>query len=182
MAFDGRATFQRSVVRVSDSLQPVAAGVLDMTATADTHCGPDGVRWARGAAVWLGLVVAETLHGIARTLLLAPRVGDFRARQIAVFTGSVLILAIAYATVRWIGARSTRELLALGIAWLAGMLTFEITFGRWVARQPWERILADYDLVHGGLLPIGMAMLALSPLLADSIHRRARRRPERARR
>lgn len=169
-------------MRVWDSLQSVAAGMLDVTAARDTHCRPDGVRWARGAAVWLALVVAETLHGIARTLLLAPHVGDFRARQIAVFSGSALILAIAYATVRWIGARSTRELLTLGLSWLAGMLTFEITFGRWVARQPWERIFADYDLAHGGLLPIGMAMLALSPLLADRIHRRARRRRERARR
>ncbi|MFN7956394.1 MAG: hypothetical protein U0610_32100 [bacterium] len=137
------------------------------------------MRWRRVATVWLGLVVAETAHGIARTLLLAPRVGDVRARQIAVFTGSALILAIAYASIRWIGARSTRELLRVGAAWLVGMLTFEITFGRWVAKQPWERILADYDLAHGGLLPIGMTVLALAPLIADGVHRHARRRRER---
>ncbi len=153
-----------------------------MTVPGDSHSGAGLVRWSRGAVVWLGLVVAETLHGIARTLLLAPHVGDLRARQIAVFSGSALILAIAYATVRWIGARSTRELLTLGLAWLAGMLTFEITFGRWVANQPWERILADYDLMHGGLLPIGMMILALSPLIAGRVRVCVQRRLERAQR
>ena len=49
------------------------------------------MRWLRALAVWLAIVVAETLHGIARTLWLTPIVGDHAARQIGVGTGSVLI-------------------------------------------------------------------------------------------
>ena len=49
----------------------------------------------RGVVVWCGIIIVEVFHGIARTLFLAPLVGDFRARQIAVFTGSILILIVA---------------------------------------------------------------------------------------
>jgi hypothetical protein len=120
----------------------------------------------RGLAVWLLIVAVEIAHGIARTLLLQPRLSDLRARQVAVFTGSALILAVTTACVRWIGARRRNELLALGLLWLALMLAFELLFGRYVAGQSWERLASDYDLPRGGLLPIGMAVLALAPWLA----------------
>ena len=42
------------------------------------------MRWLRAIAVWVLLMSAEVVHGVARTLFLAPAVGDFRARQLAV--------------------------------------------------------------------------------------------------
>ena len=45
------------------------------------------------------LIAAEVLHGVAGGVLLMPYVGDFRSSQIGVFTGSVIILAIAVVTV-----------------------------------------------------------------------------------
>jgi hypothetical protein len=48
----------------------------------------------RPLAVWLLILLVETIHGLARTVFLTPRLGDFRARQVSVFTASVLILAI----------------------------------------------------------------------------------------
>jgi hypothetical protein len=50
------------------------------------------MRWLRVLAVWVLLRSAEVVHGVARTLLLAPAGGDVRARQLAVFSGSLLIL------------------------------------------------------------------------------------------
>jgi hypothetical protein len=45
--------------------------------------------------VWLCIIIVEVLHGITRTLFLTPALGDFRARQVAVLTGSCLILIVA---------------------------------------------------------------------------------------
>ena len=120
----------------------------------------------RAFAVWLLIVLVETVHGILRTLFLAPLTGDFRARQIGVFTGSLLILAIATLTIRWLRLPTRAQQLQVGALWLAAMVAFEISFGRWVANQPWERILADYNISAGGLLPFGMLVLLLSPLIA----------------
>ena len=52
--------------------------------------------WRRAFAIWLLLMPAGSVHGTLRILLLARRIGDFRARQVAVLTGSALILAITF--------------------------------------------------------------------------------------
>ena len=120
----------------------------------------------RGIAVWLVLIFAETLHGITRRILLEPYVGDFRARQVGVFTGSVIFFAIALASVRWIRATRASQLLGVGVLWLLLTVAFEVSFGRFVLGYSWKRVSSDYDLFGGGLLPLGLAVLTASPLAA----------------
>jgi hypothetical protein len=54
----------------------------------------------RSLVVWLILIAAEIVHGIARGIFLVPCVGQFRSNQIGVFTGSLIILVIALVSVR----------------------------------------------------------------------------------
>ena len=123
----------------------------------------------RAIAVWLVLICAEILHGIARGIFLVPHVGEFRSGQIGVLTGSIIILVIALAFIRWIGASRTSDLLAVGFLWLGLTLAFEILFGRFVVGASWERLAADYNVLEGGLLPLGMLVLLMSPLIAEKI-------------
>ena len=123
----------------------------------------------RALAVWLVLIVAESVHGVLRTLLLAPVVGDFKARQISVFTGSLLILAVAYLFVRWIRPGTTGRLITVGLLWLALTMLFEVALGRFVIGYSWNRLASDYDLARGGLMPFGLLILALSPLIAAKL-------------
>ena len=125
----------------------------------------------RGVAVWVCIIVVETLHGIARTVFLAPVIGDFRARQIAVFTGSLLIVIVATLFIGWLRPANTREAVCVGIVWLVLTLTFEIVFGRYVAHASWARIASDYDLPRGGLLPIGLLVVTGAPLIAAKLRR-----------
>jgi len=123
----------------------------------------------RALLVWLLIMAAEFVHGIARIVLLQPRLGDLQARQVAVFTGSAIIFAVALACVRWIGAATTRELPGVGMLWVVLTVAFELLFGRLVRGYSWRRIGSDYSLIEGGLLPIGLAVLMLSPLLATRL-------------
>jgi len=123
----------------------------------------------KGVAVWCGIIVVEVFHGIARTLFLAPALGDFRARQVAVFTGSVLILILATSLIRWIHPADTGEAVYVGLVWLVLTLAFEVAFGRYVVHAPWSRIAADYNLLRGGLLPIGLLVLTASPFIAGKL-------------
>ncbi len=118
---------------------------------------------------WLIIIFAEMVHGILRGLFLVPVLGDFASRQVGVFTGSLIILAIAYMTVRWIGAGSVRQLFAAGLIWMTLTLAFEIIFGRFVMHFGWERILSDFNILHGGLLALGMIFMAFSPFLAAKL-------------
>jgi hypothetical protein len=123
----------------------------------------------RAIAVWLVLIGAEIIHGIVRSIVLTPRIGDKRARQIGVFTGSLVNLGIAQLFIPWIDAKTVRALVKIGVVWVVLTVVFEVTFGRLVMRSSWERLRSDYDLAHGGLLPIGLVALAGSPLVASRL-------------
>jgi hypothetical protein len=80
------------------------------------------------------------VHGILRTLLLVPMMGDFPARQISVFTGSLLIFGVTLLFIKWIAARTRLQLLIVGTIWVLLTILFEITLGRLVLGLSWDRI------------------------------------------
>jgi len=123
----------------------------------------------RSLAIWLLIICAEIIHGILRAILFVPLVGEFRSNQIGVFTGSAIILAIAYFTIRWIGAQRTSELLAVGFVWLLLTVAFEVLFGRFVVRLTWEELLAGYNITKGGVMPLGLLILLFSPMIASKL-------------
>lgn len=136
---------------------------------------PDALRWSRVGAAWLLIDVAETLHGVLRGLLLVPLLGDFPARQVGVAIGSLIVLAIAYATVRWMGARTLWQQVAVGLAWVVGIVAFEIALGRLLGYS-WSRLLEDYDLRRGGLMGFGLLVLVCAPWITARL-RKVPRRP-----
>ncbi len=127
----------------------------------------------RAFVVWLVMMIVETVHGVLRTLLLVPLVGDFHARQLGVITGSLLIFGIAWLFVRWVRAGTTVRLLVVGLEWMALTVLFEIGLGILILGLPWERGADDYDLRQGGFMGLGLLLMALSPLLTDKLRRSA---------
>jgi hypothetical protein len=123
----------------------------------------------RALVIWVLIAAAEVAQGALRVRFLNRRVGDRRARQIGVFTGSLLILAIAWVGVPWVGPRTAPECFGVGGLWLGLMLAFDFYFGRVVFRASWERIAADFDPRRGGLLGFGMAILFLAPWLIVTV-------------
>ena len=81
-------------------------------------------------------------------------------------TGSLLIFAITWLTIRWLRLRGRRELIATGALWVVLMLAFEIVLGRAVFGFAWDRIGAEFDPSRGGLMLFGFAALLLMPLVA----------------
>ena len=100
---------------------------------------------------------------------LVPVVGDFHARQIGIFTGSIINLIVAALFVRWIRPTRVVDAIAIGVLWLVLTVTFEVAFGRAVMQASWQRIGSDYDVVHGGLLPIGLMLLTVVPLITAKV-------------
>ncbi len=125
----------------------------------------------RALLVWLVIIAVETFHGILRTLLLVPMMGDFPARQISVLTGSLLIFGVTLFFINWIEARSRLQLLIVGTIWVLLTILFEIALGRLVLNLSWERITEDYDITRGGFLGFGLLFMAVSPLLATRFQR-----------
>lgn len=140
----------------------------------------------RAFAVWLSIIVAESIHGALRAWLLAPLVGDFASRQIGVFTGTALIFGIAWFAHRWMmgeegnvsghqaqtaGIPRTIACLAIGAAWVMLTVAFEVGLGRALGMS-WSRIAADYRLWEGGLMPLGLVAMLATPWIVARLRRK----------
>ena len=134
--------------------------------------GEDRSYWLRAVGLWCLLMVAETLHGLWRAKVLAAWIGDAAARDVSVFTGSLVILLITLACIGWIPARSARTLLLVGFTWVVLTIAYELALGRFAFHLSWAEIASDFDLPHGRLLPIGLLFLMFSPLLAARLRGR----------
>ena len=122
---------------------------------------------ARGVAVWLAIIAAETIHGIVRRLFIAVIIGDLRARQLGVVVGSLLIFLIALLTVRWING-SPKQFVVIGVIWVVLTVIFDIGLGRGTGLS-WERILSDYDLRAGGMMVFGLLFLLVAPYISAKL-------------
>lgn len=127
----------------------------------------------RAVLVWLVIIAVETVHGVLRTLLLVPLVGNFPARRVSVLTGSLLIFGVAWVFVRWIRAGTRLRLLGVGLLWVVLPVLFEVVLGRYALGPSWDRIAEDYDVTRGGLLGFGLLFTAAAPALAARLRRRS---------
>lgn len=125
---------------------------------------------ARGLAVWLLIMLVETMHGVLRGLFLAPRVGEDAASRIGWPVGLALVLAVSVLTIRWIGVTGAAPLLRLGALWAALTVAFEMLIG--LARGLDQgQLLAALD-PRTGSIPYSAAVMLLAPLAADWLRRR----------
>ncbi len=122
--------------------------------------------YLRAMVVWVLLMLTETLHGTARIFLLVPLTGDFRARQITVFTGAFLIFIVTTLLIKWMKPATTTQCFTIGLLWVSCTIGFEITLGVLAFNMSWQRIAEDYKLWQGGLMPIGLLLMLLTPLAA----------------
>lgn len=118
----------------------------------------------RAIAVWLLIAAAEVVHGILRMQYLRPLVGDLRARQLAVISGSLIVLAIAYLTRRFLRAATVQQQFAVGALWVVLMVSFDFGIGRWIG-YGWSRLLQDFDPSRGGFMLVGLALMVCAPWL-----------------
>ena len=110
------------------------------------------------------LASAETLHGIARAVLVAPRVGKERALKISAVTGTVIAFGICFFQVPGIGLRTPSAHLALGVGLAIFMAAFDIFIGRFLMHKPWRKLWPDFDPRTGNHLIYGLLCLCFIPL------------------
>jgi len=116
-------------------------------------------------ALCVVLASAETLHGIARTVLLAPRIGRRKAQQVSIFSGSLIAFVVCYLLVPGLGFRGRGELVAVGLVIAGFMAGFDAALGRLLLRRGWRKILADFNPRTGNYLIFGLMFLVLCPYL-----------------
>ncbi len=125
---------------------------------------PGIALWGRALAVWLLIAAVETLHGVLRALYLVPAIGEAAAQRIGFVVASVLVVAVAWLSSRWLSATTHAAQLKVGLLWLLLMFGFELAVGR-ARGYDWPRIGAAFDPAQGGLMIFGLALMGLAPML-----------------
>lgn len=121
----------------------------------------------RVAALCLLLAAAETLHGIARTVLVVPRLGKARALALSALTGSLLAFALCWIYVPGLGLQGALAHGLLGLGLAGFMAAFDVAVGRLLMRKPLAKIWPDFDPRTGNFLAFGLLSLALAPWLVS---------------
>jgi predicted membrane protein len=119
----------------------------------------------RIAALCVVLAAAETLHGIARTTLVIPRLGKHRAIKLSTLTGTLLAWAICWLLVPGLGLPSPQAHFFLGVFLATFMTSFDMAIGRLLMRKPWAKIWPDFDPRTGNYLLYGLLALCFIPML-----------------
>ena len=106
--------------------------------------------------------------GALRELVLIPALGE-RIGHLAEFP---MVTLAACAIGIWAGRRSTAPALAIGLIGAAVLIAFESTMALGFMRVSLAEYLAGYDLTRGALFPVGLVLMALSPLAGRLSKRR----------
>ncbi len=125
---------------------------------------------SKAIAVWILIVIAESIHGTIRQLFIAPMIGDMLSRQVGVFFGSAIILLISWLSARWLGAKTLKNQLQVGVLWVVLIVVFEVGLGTALGYTR-ERILSDYNLAQGGLMGLGLLFMLFAPALGAKLRK-----------
>ena len=119
----------------------------------------------RAALIWCVLVVAAIANGAVRVAWIIPLAGDYWGHVISTATLSILIVAVAWLFIAWIGPSSAAEALRIGTTWLVMTIAFEFLAGHYLFGNSWERLLADYNVLQGRVWVIVLVVTFIAPLL-----------------
>jgi hypothetical protein len=116
--------------------------------------------------VWVLFFVLAVLNGLLRETVYIPSWGGIGGR-----IAGTLVLVAAMAIVMYVylrrnaGALSRVRLLGIGVLWLALSLFFEFAVSHWVMEEPWEQILAHYNVMAGRFHVLIRLMELAGPML-----------------
>ena len=122
--------------------------------------------WLRAIEVWLLILAIAFANGAFRELVLIPRLGDYPGHVISTTALTTFVILAAWWTVGWIGVTRAEQAIAIGIAWVVCTLAFEFGAGHYIFGNPFEKLLADYDLLAGRIWLLVLAATFFAPLWA----------------
>jgi len=126
------------------------------------------ILW-KAIIVWFGMLVLAMLNGIARDMLLAPAFGISVAQPVSGITLCILIFAVSYFSLTFIGATGVREYLGVGLFWVCLTLVFEYLFAHYVLGMSWQQVNQIFNILQGNLFSLALLVTAIGPLLAAKL-------------
>lgn len=125
---------------------------------------------------WALFIPVAIANGITRDLVYKPWVGDLAAHQI-----STIIAISAFITLVYFLRKSDFKdmtglrLFIIGLVWVFMTIIFEFGFGFYVDKIPFEKLLADYNILKGRVWSLMLITELFTPITVKVISRRVAR-------
>jgi hypothetical protein len=116
-------------------------------------------------ALCFTLAGVETLQGIFRNALIAPRLGTKKAKQLTLISGTLLMFLICYFWIPGLQIEEIGPLLGVGLLLASFMALFDLVLGRYLMGMKWRVVLKDFDPRAGNYLIVGLLVLGFIPLM-----------------
>lgn len=120
----------------------------------------------RAIAVWFLILVFAVINGFVRERFLIPALGDLPGHIVSTLILSSVVLAAILLTSGWVGFDNFSGAFLVGGLWVAMTLAFEFLAGHYLFGNPWEKLVADYDIFHGRIWPLVLLTEFLTPAVA----------------
>jgi len=114
---------------------------------------------------WLALVVAMSMNGAFRELVMRPRIGPDAADVISAILGAGIMLSGTWLFFRPLAGETTAHLTRASLLLVVLTVAFEFLFGHYVDGKSWSDLFANYAIWRGRLWPVLLVLLALTPFL-----------------
>jgi hypothetical protein len=125
----------------------------------------------RAVLVWLLLCAVAVANGTVRQFLLLPAVGPYAGHVLSSVSLSLLILLVAWLSIRWIGPATVQQAWLVGVLWLSATVAFEFLAGHYLFGNPWSKLLADYDVRQGRVWVVVLLATLVAPRCAARTRR-----------
>jgi len=120
----------------------------------------------RAIAIWLALLGIAIVNGAVRSAWISPRLGEYAGHVFSTIVLCACIAWLAFASIRWVAPAGLREAFLVGVLWVVLTVAFEFIGGPYLFGNPWPKLLADYDIMHGRLWLLVLVTNLLAPLWA----------------
>jgi len=119
---------------------------------------------------WFLFMVLAIINAGIRNGVYKPVVGDLAAHQISSVIFMAVILVLTYAILRFSNlGLSDSEAFFMGTIWLISTIMFEFIAGHYVFGNPWEKLLADYNLFEGRIWSLVLLTILIAPYIANKL-------------
>lgn len=120
--------------------------------------------WIKAFVLWILMAFLAVGNGVVRNFLITPYLGDPAAHWLGTLTALILLFGAMYLILPWVGPRTRGHLWGIGLFWLILTMAFEFLAGHYLFGNPWDKLLADYNLIRGRVWVTVLLLQLFGPL------------------
>lgn len=118
---------------------------------------------------WLGLMILGIFNGVLRVTTYGKFMPEIRAHQLSSFTGILFFSIAVYLLHRFRPMESVNQAILIGLSWFSLTLIFEFSFGRFIMKHPWKKLIYDYRIDKGRLWLLVLVWIFIVPVVIQQL-------------